>query len=88
MVSLRRLRLDALKIDRSLVSGVPDDPTACAIVEAALSSAHAIGLETSAAGVENERQLHWLAARGCRQAQGFLLGPPCTPQDFERLSLA
>ncbi len=88
MVSLRRLRLDALKIDRSLVSGVPDDPAACAIVEAALSSAHAIGLETAAAGVENERQLRWLAAHGCRYVQGFLLGPACPADDFERLCLS
>lgn len=87
MVSLRRLRPDALKIDHSLVSGVPDDPAGCAIVEAALSGARAIGLETSAAGIEDERQLRWLAARGCRHAQGFLLGAPCSPQDFERRSL-
>lgn len=87
MVSLRRLRLDALKIDRSLVSGVPDDPAACAIVTAALTSAHAIGLETSAAGVEDERQLRWLEAHGCRYVQGFLLGPACPADDFERLSL-
>jgi EAL domain-containing protein (putative c-di-GMP-specific phosphodiesterase class I) len=88
MVALRRARLDALKIDRSLVSGVPDDPAACAIVEAALSSAHAIGLETAAAGVENERQLRWLAAHGCRYVQGFLLGPACPADDFERLCLS
>jgi EAL domain-containing protein (putative c-di-GMP-specific phosphodiesterase class I) len=56
MVSLRRLRLDMLKVDRSLVSGVPDDPAACALVEAARSSARQIGLETSASGVD-ERQL-------------------------------
>jgi EAL domain-containing protein (putative c-di-GMP-specific phosphodiesterase class I) len=58
--------------------------TRVAIVEAALTSAHAIELDTSAAGVEDERQLRWLAARGCSYVQGFLLGPACTADDFER----
>ncbi len=84
LVSLRRLRLDSLKIDRTLISGVPDDPAACAIVNAALSSARSIGIETSAGGVEHERQLAWLAARGCRLVQGFLLGAACPADDFER----
>jgi diguanylate cyclase (GGDEF)-like protein len=88
MGSLRRLRLDALKIDRCLVSGVPDDPAACAIVEAALSSARQIGLETSAGGIEDDRQLGWLAARGCQFAQGFLLGPACPAEEFERCFLS
>ena len=88
MVSLRRLRLDLLKVDRCLVSGVPDDPAACAIVEAALSSARQIGLETSASGVEDERQLRWLAAHGCLFVQGYLLGPACPADDFERRFLS
>ena len=84
MLSLRRLRLDQLKVDRCLVSGVPDDPAACAIVEAALTSARQIGLATSAAGIEDERQLRWLAGRGCQFAQGFLLGSACPAVEFER----
>jgi len=88
MTSLRRLRLDQLKVDRCLVSGVPDDPAACAIVEAALSSARQIGLATSAAGIEDDRQLGWLAARGCQFAQGFLLGPACPAEEFERRFLS
>jgi EAL domain-containing protein (putative c-di-GMP-specific phosphodiesterase class I) len=87
-MSLRRLRLDQLKIDRCLVSGVPDDPAACAIVEAALSSACQIGLATSAAGIEDDRELRSLAARGCQLAQGFLLGPACPADDLERRFLS
>jgi len=88
MISLRRLRLDQLKVDRCLVSGVPDDPAACAIVEAALSSARQIGLATSAGGIEDDRQLGWLAARGCQFAQGFLLGHACPAEEFERRFLS
>ena len=88
MGSLRRLHFDALKIDRCLVSGVPDDAPACAIVKAALSGARSIGIETSAGGVEHERQLAWLAASGCHFAQGYLLGAACPAEEFERRFLS
>jgi diguanylate cyclase (GGDEF)-like protein/PAS domain S-box-containing protein len=84
MVSLRRLRLDLLKIDRCLVSGVPDDPAACAIVEGAFLSARRIGIATSAGGVEDDRQLRWLEAHHCQFAQGYLLGAACPAAEFER----
>jgi EAL domain-containing protein (putative c-di-GMP-specific phosphodiesterase class I) len=82
MLSLRRLRLDLLKVDRALVGGLPDDPGARAIVGSALAGAVELELETSAGGVENDRQLDWLIRHGCQMAQGFLLGPACCADDF------
>lgn len=84
MMSLRRLHLDLLKIDRSLISGLPNDPATCAIVEAALAGASQLHLQTAAGGVEDERQLQWLVDHGCPLAQGFLLGTAVSAVDFEQ----
>ena len=82
MLSLRRLRLDLIKVDRALVGSLPDDPGARAIVGSALAGAGELELETSAGGVETDRQLDWLIRHGCQTAQGFLLGPACSAADF------
>ena len=47
-----------------------------AICRALLSLGHSLGLVVIAEGVENEAQLEWLAAHGCDQVQGYLLGRP------------
>ena len=82
MSDLRRLRVDRLKIDRSLVTGLPTDPDAAAIVAATLSLAHDLGLPTVAGGVESAAQMAFLRARGCDEAQGNLLGPPVVAEQF------
>ena len=41
-------------------------------------------MDVIAEGVENAKQLELLAAEGCPLAQGFFLGRPMTPKDFER----
>lgn len=84
MVSLRRLPLDLLKIDRSLVAGLPHDAAACAIAEAALAGARRLGVRTAASGVEEPAQLEWLRDRSCTFVQGFLLGTACAADEFSR----
>jgi diguanylate cyclase (GGDEF)-like protein/PAS domain S-box-containing protein len=82
MSHLRRLRVDRLKIDRSLVADLPADPDAAAIVAATVSLAHELGLQTVAVGVESATQVAFLRARGCDEAQGCLLGPPVVAEQF------
>jgi diguanylate cyclase (GGDEF)-like protein/PAS domain S-box-containing protein len=71
---LKRLPIDTVKIDRSFVAGVPGDPDDAAIVSAVVRMAHSLKLRVVAEGVENGRQLRFLARHGCEEVQGFLLG--------------
>ena len=74
--TLHRLPVDALKIDRSFVSRLPEDPHSKAIVSAIISMAHAMDKKAIAEGVETSEQLRFLADEGCDECQGFLLGRP------------
>jgi len=77
---LRELGFRQLKIDRSLVTGVPDRPEHAAHVEAILVLARSLGIEAIAEGVETEAERAFLAERGCRSLQGFLVSPPLEPE--------
>jgi diguanylate cyclase (GGDEF)-like protein/PAS domain S-box-containing protein len=74
--NLRRLPLDAVKIDRSFVAGLPGERRARGIVSAVIAMAHELGLEVVAEGVETEEQLAFLHEQRCDLAQGYLLGYP------------
>jgi len=73
---LQRFDLDALKIDRSFVSGLGSDDGDSAIVTAIIQMADALGLDVVAEGVETPQQLARLRDLGCGYVQGFLLGRP------------
>jgi diguanylate cyclase (GGDEF)-like protein len=75
--SLSRLRLlpvQMLKIDRSFLREIPEDPEAGAIVRAVIALSDALGKTTVAEGVEQPVQQHFLAAQGCPLSQGRLFG--------------
>ena len=82
---LKTLPIDTLKIDRSFVTDISDDPDDAAIVIAVLSMARGLQLEVIAEGVETERQLEFLRAHGCRLFQGFRSGSPMPPEAIARL---
>ncbi len=69
---LRRFPVDTLKIDRSFIQDIPQDPDDCAIATAVTALAASLKLEMVAEGVETEAQRDFLLERGCRQMQGFL----------------
>jgi diguanylate cyclase len=72
---LRRLPIDELKIDRSLVAGLLDGSDDV-IVRSAIDLAHNLGLRVVANGVDNHEVLTRLATLGCDAAQGAVVGPP------------
>ena len=68
---LQRLPIDVLKIDRSFVTGMMSDRDSIAIVRAVLSLAEALGMSTTAEGIETVELATTLAALGCASGQGF-----------------
>ncbi len=82
---LRSFPIDALKLDRSFVAGLGNDPTDTAIVESVISMAHALGLRVVAEGIETEDQLEALAALGCDLGQGFYWSPARPAEELEEL---
>ncbi len=79
MSYLKRFKIDCLKIDRSFISGLPDNTEDAAIATAIISMAHSLGLEVVAEGVETRGQADFLLAAGCEKLQGYLFGRPDAP---------
>ncbi|MEX6501856.1 bifunctional diguanylate cyclase/phosphodiesterase [Pseudomonas zhanjiangensis] len=79
---LKRLPLDILKIDRSFVLGLPDDPNDVAIARAIIALGRSMRLTVIAEGVETKAQELFLAAEGCEQIQGYVVSRPLTAQAF------
>jgi EAL domain-containing protein (putative c-di-GMP-specific phosphodiesterase class I) len=73
---LKRFPLDALKIDRTFVRDLPDDPDDAAITKAVIRLAHSLSLKVVAEGVENADQLRELERYGCDQIQGYYVSRP------------
>jgi len=73
---LKRFPVEAIKVDRSFVSGLGIDAEDTTIVEAVVKLGHSLGLQVVAEGVETPLQLSRLREIGCERAQGFLFGRP------------
>ncbi|MDR1349828.1 MAG: EAL domain-containing protein [Zoogloeaceae bacterium] len=80
---LKRLPFMRLKLDRSFVAGLPDNPDACAVAVATLALAAEPGLEVVAEGVETPAQLEFLQKHGCGFAQGFLFAKDMEVRQLE-----
>ena len=76
LASLQKLPIDVLKIDRSFVTDMLGDPDRIAIVRAILSLAQALGMSTTAEGVETPELARTLAAMGCMTGQGYHFSRP------------
>lgn len=75
---LKKFPIDALKIDRSFISDIPDDADDEAIARAIIALSQALRLKVVAEGVETQAQLDFLVREGCDEVQGFLFSKPVT----------
>ncbi|HVP08392.1 MAG TPA: EAL domain-containing protein [Burkholderiales bacterium] len=78
---LKRLPVDALKLDRSFVTGLPEDADDVSIARAVIGMAHSLGLKVIAEGVETAAQRDFLARWDCDQLQGYLLSRALSADD-------
>jgi diguanylate cyclase len=77
---LQELPVSAVKIDKSFVLTMDQDPGNATIVQSTIDLGHNLGLKVIAEGVETERIYGDLAKMGCDYAQGFFLSKPLSPQ--------
>jgi len=73
---LKRFPIDVLKIDRAFVSGLVSGEHDAAIVQTVVGLARALGLHTTAEGIEERSQWDRLEQLGCDQGQGFIFSRP------------
>jgi EAL domain-containing protein (putative c-di-GMP-specific phosphodiesterase class I) len=82
---LKRLPVDALKIDQSFVRDATTDPNDAEIVRAIVAMAASLNLSIIAEGVEQQEQLDFLTQLDCHLYQGFLFSEPLSVAGFEAL---
>jgi EAL domain-containing protein (putative c-di-GMP-specific phosphodiesterase class I) len=77
-----RLPVQRLKLDRSIVANLPDDPKAAAVLRATMALARGMGIEVVGEGVETEGQAAALRQAGCHVIQGWLIARPMPADSF------
>jgi diguanylate cyclase (GGDEF)-like protein/PAS domain S-box-containing protein len=82
---LKRFPIDALKLDKSFVDGLPHDEDDIAICRAVIALAHSLKLRVIAEGVENDEQLAFLRDNGCDVIQGYIVSRPLPADAFAEL---
>lgn len=85
---LKHFPIDRIKIDRSFVADLNGDEKDAALVEAMISMGHSLNRTVLAEGVENNKQLDFLRALKCDEAQGFFLAMPMTADEVTTRLLA
>lgn len=82
---LKKFPIDKLKIDRSFVRDIMDDPNDAAIVATIISMTRHLNLKVIAEGVENEEQIRFLHKNRCHQVQGYWFSPPVSADEIQKL---
>ncbi len=85
---LTRLPLDEIKIDRSFIRNLPDNPNDAVVVETIINLSSSLNLKIIAEGVENQAQKSFLQEHGCPVFQGYLFSRPMEIKEFEALVLS
>jgi diguanylate cyclase (GGDEF)-like protein len=82
---LSKLPVDLVKIDRSFITGLPEDNASVTLVSSVIGLASAFGLKVVAEGVETDGQLAMLRKMGCDHSQGYLHSRPIPAEQLEKL---
>ncbi|WP_250002374.1 EAL domain-containing protein [Actinoplanes sp. M2I2] len=82
---LRNFPVDIIKIDKSFVDDVVDEPTAAALTHGIIQLGRALELSTIAEGIEHAGQLTSLAGGNCELGQGYYFAEPLTGADIADL---
>jgi diguanylate cyclase (GGDEF)-like protein len=80
---LKRFPVHRLKIDRSFVINITENPDEATITKTIINLGHAIGLNVIAEGVETVEQVDFLTENGCDEFQGYYFSKPLQPNDFK-----
>ena len=83
--SLKSFPISRLKIDKSFVSELADNPDDQAIAMAVISLGHKLNLKVIAEGVETEQQCRFLRENECDEMQGYLFSRPVSAEELARL---
>lgn len=83
--ALRQFPVSALKIDRSFVANLPNDPDSQAIVRSTVALAHSLGMTVVAEGIEDADQLAYLRLLGCEYGQGYFFARPMSAEAVEQM---
>ncbi len=82
---LRSFPFDRIKVDRSFVTGLGSGAQNAAIIRAVIDIARALGMRTTAEGVETADQQHVLSLLGCDEVQGYLFSRPVPAEEAQAL---
>jgi diguanylate cyclase (GGDEF)-like protein len=79
LAHLQRFPVDALKIDRSFISQLTENPEGKTLIHTLVQLGQALSIETLAEGIEHQQELSLLQAEHCQSGQGFLFARPMEP---------
>lgn len=82
---LKKLPINAIKVDRTFISDVTLNQDDSAIVRVIVAMAHSMKLRVTAEGVETLDQLAFLEVIGCDEMQGYFISRPIPAEQFEEL---
>ena len=83
LAHLQRFPVDALKIDRSFISGMSDNQEGETLIHTLVQLGKALSIETFAEGIEQQHELSMLKDQDCDSGQGFLFARPLDVADTE-----
>jgi EAL domain-containing protein (putative c-di-GMP-specific phosphodiesterase class I) len=85
LAQIKRFTIDTLKVDRSFIRNVPQNPEDKAITEAIINMGRTLSLTVVAEGVETSEQDNFLREHACDEMQGFYFSKPAAPEQFADL---
>ncbi|SIS95006.1 EAL domain-containing protein [Neptunomonas antarctica] len=85
---LKKMPIDYVKIDRSFVQDIVNDPDDQAIVQTVITMSHALDIKVIAEGAESVEQVTFLKSRGCDEIQGYFYAKPLELSQVDDFNLA